>query len=132
MSKNPYFILFMFLIKNYLISINGKWRSSLDLNMNCYMILMHSFSTINTGQCCENSEAMQVVYGTYVFEVVFYEAPNSAIIAQEMETFLNWFSNDNLSHLNKISKAIVKSAILMLNFESIHPFKMYMAEVVEQ
>ncbi len=96
---------------------------SLEMILNWHKILMESFSTINAGQWREGSEAMQVVSGAYGREVVHYEAPLSEIVAQEMQSFINWFSNNNLSHLDKISKAIVKSAILHLYFESIHPFE---------
>lgn len=96
---------------------------SLDMILNWHKILMESFLTINAGQWREGSEPMQVVSGAYGREVVHYEAPPSEIVAQEMQTFIHWFSNDNLSHLDKISKAIVKSAIVHLYFESIHPFE---------
>lgn len=96
---------------------------SLDMILNWHKILMESFLTINAGQWREGSEPMQVVSGAYGREVVHYEAPPSEIVAQEMQTFIHWFSNDNLSHLDKISKAIVKSAIIHLYFESIHPFE---------
>ena len=96
---------------------------SLDMILNWHKILMESFLTINAGQWREGSEPMQVVSGAYGREVVHYEAPPSEIVSQEMQTFIHWFSNDNLSHLDKISKAIVKSAIAHLYFESIHPFE---------
>ncbi|MCT1525337.1 Fic family protein [Sphingobacterium hotanense] len=96
---------------------------SIDMILNWHKILMESFSTINAGQWREGSEPMQVVSGAYGREVVHYEAPPSEIVAQEMQTFINWFSIDNLSHFDKISKAIVKSAIVHLYFESIHPFE---------
>lgn len=96
---------------------------SLDMILNWHKILMESFLTINAGQWREGSEPMQVVSGAYGREVVHYEAPPSEIVSQEMQTFIHWFSNDNLSHLDKISKAIVKSAIVHLYFESIHPFE---------
>jgi Fic family protein len=96
---------------------------TLDMILSWHKILMESFSTINAGQWREGVEPMQVVSGAYGREVVHYEAPPSEIVAQEMQTFIHWFSNDNLSHLDKISKAIVKSAIVHLYFESIHPFE---------
>src|SRR5690606_26893022 len=96
---------------------------SLDMILNWHKILMESFLPINAGQWREGSEPMQVVSGAYGREVVHYEAPPSEIVAQEMQTFIHWFSNDNLSHVDKISKAIVKSAIVHLYFESIHPFE---------
>ncbi len=96
---------------------------SLDMILNWHKILMESFLTINAGQWREGSGPMQVVSGAYGREVVHYEAPPSEIVSQEMQTFIHWFSNDNLSHLDKISKAIVKSAIVHLYFESIHPFE---------
>ena len=96
---------------------------SLDMILSWHKILMESFVTINAGQWREGSEPMQVVSGAYGREVVHYEAPPSEIVAQEMKTFINWFRKDDLGHLDKISRAIVKSAIVHLYFESIHPFE---------
>lgn len=96
---------------------------SLELILKWHKILMESFLTIHAGQWREGSEPMQVVSGAYGREVVHYEAPPSDSVAQEMHAFIHWFYNDNLHHLDKISKAIVKSAIAHLYFESIHPFE---------
>src|SRR5690606_28414442 len=96
---------------------------SIEMIIKWHKVLMESFSTINAGQWREGSEPMQVVSGAYGREVVHYEAPPSEIVAQEMQTFINWFNKDDLSHLDKISRAIVKSAIVHLYFESIHPFE---------
>lgn len=96
---------------------------SLEMILKWHKILMESFSTINAGKWREGAEPMQVVSGAYGREVVHYEALASTQVPHEMKFFVNWFNDNNLNHLDKISKAIVKSAIVHMYFESIHPFE---------
>ncbi|WP_262894795.1 Fic family protein [Sphingobacterium hungaricum] len=55
--------------------------------------------------------------------MVHFEAPTSADVPQEMEKFVQWFNNDDLSTLDIVTKSLVKSSIAHLYFESIHPFE---------
>ncbi|HET8808930.1 MAG TPA: Fic family protein [Flavobacteriaceae bacterium] len=59
---------------------------------------------------------MQVVSGGMGREIVHYEAPKAALLAQEMEQFIHWFNTE--SDLDPILKA----AIAHLWFVTIHPF----------
>ena len=59
---------------------------------------------------------MQVVSGPMGKEKVHYEAPKFERVPQEMNSFLNWFENDNGLDL------VVKAAIAHLWFVTIHPF----------
>lgn len=62
------------------------------------------------------SGAMQVVSGGMGNEKIHYEAPNAALLATEMEQFINWYNEEqNLEPL-------VKAAIAHLWFITIHPF----------
>ncbi|TJZ50042.1 Fic family protein [Sphingobacterium olei] len=59
---------------------------------------------------------MQVVSGAYGREKVHFQAPDSEVIPQEMETFLSWF-NKKLA-----IDPVLKAAIAHLWFVTIHPF----------
>jgi len=59
---------------------------------------------------------MQVVSGAMGKEKVHFQAPNSDLVENEMNLFLNWFNNSNVD-------LVVKAAIAHLWFVTIHPFE---------
>lgn len=65
----------------------------------------------------EHAEPMQIVSGRLGRERVHYEAPSSASVPAEMQTFLDWF-NASTEH-----DSLVKAALAHLWFETIHPFE---------
>jgi Fic family protein len=74
-------------------------------------------SRIRVGGYREHAEPMQIVSGPIGREAVHYEAPSSAAVPAEMETFLTWL--DGSSEPN----GLVKAALAHLWFETIHPFE---------
>ena len=60
---------------------------------------------------------MQVVSGAMGKEKVHFEAPNSKLVSNEMEIFLEWFNS------NKKIEPIIKAGIAHLWFVTIHPFE---------
>jgi Fic family protein len=72
---------------------------------------------ILVGAYREHAEPMQIVSGRVGRMKVHYEAPPSARIPADMETFIDWF-NARTPH-----DALVKAALAHLWFETIHPFE---------
>ncbi|MDQ1089831.1 Fic family protein [Siphonobacter sp. SORGH_AS_1065] len=64
----------------------------------------------------EGDGPMQVVSGPLGREHVHYEAPDYAVIDQEMEQFLDWFNRE------EPIDPVIKAAIAHLWFVTIHPF----------
>ena len=60
---------------------------------------------------------MQVVSGALGKEKVHFQAPDAAIVENEMNLFLDWFNNDSRIDL------VLKAAIAHLWFVTIHPFE---------
>ncbi|PKL78497.1 MAG: DUF4172 domain-containing protein [Ignavibacteriae bacterium HGW-Ignavibacteriae-4] len=60
--------------------------------------------------------SMQVVSGPLGREKVHYTAPESHLLENEMNKFLNWFNTD------ENMEPVIKSAVAHLWFVSIHPF----------
>lgn len=91
----------------------------------CYWhkTLLEHNSKINAGVWRTGLEPMQVVSGAYGREEVHYEAPPSNRVPMEMEQFFKWYHQPDLPVKDDISKAILKSAIAHLYFETIHPFE---------
>ena len=87
-----------------------------------HKILMEYSSTIKAGYYRISEEPMQIVSGTFGKQIVHFEAPPSKIINQEMKQFINWYQNFKVKE-SEIKKALIKTAIAHLYFETIHPFE---------
>lgn len=86
-----------------------------------HQTLFHNTKYINAGAYRKGKEPMQIVSGSIGREVVHYQAPPSSDVPQEMKQFVKWYNAFKTE--GSIQKAIVKTAITHLYFESIHPFK---------
>ncbi|MEJ5964139.1 Fic family protein [Pedobacter immunditicola] len=86
------------------------------------MLFMHH-PKIKGGFWRTGAEPMQVVSGAYGRQEIHYEAPPSDRVPAEMDQFIKWYHQPELTVGDVISKAILKSAIAHLYFESIHPFE---------
>lgn len=65
----------------------------------------------------DSTGSMQVISGALGKEKVHFQAPDSAIVPQEMTRFLDWFNN------NQENELVIKAAIAHLWFVTIHPFE---------
>lgn len=112
-------------IAKLMLEVNQDISQHLDLEkiLSWHKILMGYDPKINAGEWRKGIEQMQVVSGTYGREVVHYEAPPSENVPAEIENFMNWYHHSELPVKDYISKALLKTAIAHLYFESIHPFE---------
>lgn len=88
-----------------------------------HTILLGQSTRIKTGGWRVHDEPMQVVSGAIGKEKVHYEAPPSADVQKEMNRFIKWFNDTAPGGKKEIKKAPLRSAIVHLYFESIHPFE---------
>jgi len=96
---------------------------SVDLIQQWHAILMAGFPKINAGVWRTGDEPMQIISGSYGKEVVHYEAPPSVVVPKEMEQLVHWFKSYEIKESEYIIGALIKTAIVHLYFESIHPFE---------
>ncbi|MGE8427418.1 MAG: Fic family protein [Sphingobacterium sp.] len=96
---------------------------TVEVIMRWHAILMAGFPRINAGKWRMGEEPMQIISGSYGKETVHYEAPPSAVVPKEMEQMINWFNSYEVKESEYIIAALVKTAIIHLYFESIHPFE---------
>jgi Fic family protein len=80
-------------------------------------------SRIAVGRVRSHADAMQIVSGALGREVVHYEAPPSAQVTAEMDSFLAWFENTRPASAAPTVNGIARAALVHLWFESIHPFE---------
>lgn len=112
-------------VAKLMLEVNQDIHQHLNLEkiLSWHKILMEYDPKINAGEWRKGTESMQVVSGAYGREVVHYEAPPSENVPAEMENFMDWYHNSELPVKDHLSKALLKSAIAHLYFESIHPFE---------
>ncbi len=70
------------------------------------------------GKYRTHAESMQIVSNRYGSATVFFEAPPSARVFDEMSAFINWFNQSLLSQ-----PSLGRAAIAHVYFESVHPFE---------
>ncbi len=85
-------------------------------------ILMEYSKRVNSGQYRVGDEPMQIVSGSYGKEIIHFEAPPSNQVSVEMKKFIKWY-HDFEVQTNDVKKALIKTSISHLYFESIHPFE---------
>jgi len=88
-----------------------------------HRLIMTGHRYVVAGQWRTHAEPMQVVSGAAGHERVHFEAPPSSHIPIEMARFIQWFNNTAPDGPKAIHKAAVRSALVHLYFESIHPFE---------
>ena len=69
-----------------------------------------------------HSEPMQVVSGAVHKPQIHFEAPSSNDVPKEMKRFIRWFNDTAPGKNQELRPPSIRSAIVHLYFESIHPF----------
>ncbi|QBN18948.1 Fic family protein [Flavobacterium nackdongense] len=87
-----------------------------------HAILMEYSKRVNPGEYRSGEEPMQIVSGSYGKEIIHFEAPPSSHVSVEMKNFIDWYTDFEVKPTD-IKKALVKTSISHLYFESIHPFE---------
>lgn len=68
------------------------------------------------GSYRSHAEPMQIVSNKYGSDKVYFEAPPSRMVFEEMNRFINWYNNFK-------GQLLIKASIAHVYFESIHPFE---------
>ncbi|NGX39375.1 MAG: Adenosine monophosphate-protein transferase SoFic [Chlamydiae bacterium] len=82
------------------------------------MLFNDQSSISDYGKYRRHTEPMQIVSNRYGSPIIYFEAPPSAKVFDEMEAFIDWFN-----HSNQSSSILGRAAIAHVYFESIHPFE---------
>lgn len=88
-----------------------------------HRMIMAGSRAIQVGKWRTHTEPMQVISGPIGKERVHYEAPPSSIVPGEMARFIDWFNETGPGGERELKKAVVRSAVTHLYFETIHPFE---------
>ncbi len=98
-------------------------RLSQETLFEWHRMIMARRRHIQAGTWRTHAEPMQVISGPIGHETVHFEAPPSSIIPREMARFIEWFNDTGPDGTRPTKKALVRSAVAHLYFESIHPFE---------
>lgn len=104
-------------------------RQTYDLKLSSETVKQwHSFifsnqTNILVGEWRIHKEPMQVISGVLGKEIVHFEAPPSARVPENMDSFIKWFNDTAPQGKIPIKYPPIRAAITHLYFESIHPFE---------
>lgn len=96
---------------------------SLDMLQGWHHMLMSTAVNVNPGEWRKGLAPMQIISGAQGREIVHYEAPPSSEVPKQMEQFIAWYNTSVFPLEGEVAKAVLKSAVAHLYFESIHPFE---------
>ena len=111
-------------IASIMVEVRNSYQEKLAENVlkNWHSLLMKNNSHIDAGEYRIGDEPMQIVSGAYGREIVHFEAPPSNQVSDEMENFVKWYNDFEVSATD-IKNILIKTSIAHLYFESIHPFE---------
>lgn len=82
------------------------------------MLFKNQATITDCGKYRSHVEPMQIVSNRYDSTKIFFEAPPSIKVPDEMEVFIRWFNTRNTSE-----SILGRAALAHVYFESIHPFE---------
>ncbi|MCF7853044.1 MAG: DUF4172 domain-containing protein [Simkaniaceae bacterium] len=82
------------------------------------LLFNQSNQKIDSGKYRSHTEPMQIVSSRYDRHHVFFEAPPSDRVFDEMQRFIHWFNSSQPE-----DSFLIRAAIAHIFFESIHPFE---------
>jgi Fic family protein len=112
-------------IAKLMVAVRQTWKDPLSELMlfSWHEMLMEGNRYIQVGKWRSGTEPMQVVSGVMGKEVVLFEGPPSDQVPEEMNRFIMWFNATSPEGEKPIRNPILRSALVHLYFESIHPFE---------
>ncbi len=112
-------------IAKLMVDVRNSFREKLTEAMlaDWHKLLMSGNTRINSGTWRSGSSPMQVISGSIGREIVHFEAPPSHLVDKEMARFIDWYNISGLNGKNLMKNPLIRSSIVHLYFESIHPFE---------
>ncbi|WP_192347310.1 Fic family protein [Algoriphagus sp. Y33] len=112
-------------IAKLMIKVRSEFAQALTEKMlfEWHELLMEGNRYVSAGQWRADTAPMQVVSGSIGKEIIHFEAPPSAVVPAEMDSFISWFNKTAPGNSEAINNPLIRSAITHLYFESIHPFE---------
>jgi Fic family protein len=112
-------------VAEMMVNLYQTWSKPLTENVlfHWHQLLMQGRQNLDRiGEYRDHIEAMQIVSGPDYARKIHFEAPPSARVSVEMNSFLQWFDNTSATGAMPLP-TLTRAGIAHLWFESIHPFE---------
>lgn len=112
-------------ISELMLQVREDYQNPLTLNMlkKWHQILMKYDKTVQEGVWRSSKEPMQIISGRIGKMEVHFEAPPSKDLQQLLIDFETWYQNFPYHEIGQIARAMLRSALVHLYFETLHPFE---------
>lgn len=112
-------------ISELMLQVRKDYQIPLSLTMlkEWHATLMKYDKGVTEGEWRSSTESMQIVSGRYGAIEVHYEAPPAKEIPQLMQQFELWYQNFPFQNIGVVGRAMLRSALVHLYFETLHPFE---------
>ncbi len=104
-----------------MVDAREGWKDALseEILFRWHRVLLQGARGMSLGAWRTQVDPMKVISGAVGKTKVHFEAPPSAELPERMSLFVHWFNAES----KKIKQAPVRSALVHLYFESLHPFE---------
>lgn len=112
-------------ISELMLQVREDYQTPLTLKMlkNWHQTLMKFDKTVKEGEWRSSIEPMQIISGRAGKIEVHFEASPSKDLLQLLNDFENWYQNFPYQEIGQVGRAMLRSALVHLYFETLHPFE---------
>ena len=112
-------------ISELMLQVREDYQRPLTLQMlkQWHQTLMKFDKTVKEGEWRSSTEPMQIISGRAGKIEVHFEAPPSKDLQKLLIDFENWYQNFPYYEIGQVGRAMLRSALAHLYFETLHPFE---------
>ena len=112
-------------ISTLMLQVRKDYQHSFSLAMlkEWHCTLMKFDKTVKEGEWRSSTEPMQIISGRTGKVEVHFEAPPSTELVNLLTGFEKWYRHFPYHEIGQIGRAMLRSALVHLYFETLHPFE---------
>jgi Fic family protein len=112
-------------ISELMLQVRNDYQVPLSMKMlkEWHHTLMKVDKTVRDGEWRSSEEPMQIISGRIGKIEVHFEAPPSKELPKLLTNFEKWYQNFPYKDIGQIGRAMLRSALSHLYFETLHPFE---------
>jgi Fic family protein len=112
-------------ISELMLQVRNDYQTPLTLQMlkAWHQTLMKVDKTVKEGEWRSSTNTMQIISGRAGKIEIHFEAPPSKNFPKLLIEFEKWYQNFPYHEIGQIGRAMLRSALVHLYFETLHPFE---------
>ncbi len=112
-------------ISELMLHVRNDYQKALTLSMikKWHQTLMKFDKTVKEGKWRSSKEPMQIISGRVGKIEVHFEAPAAKDLPKLLADFESWYQNFPYQEIGQVGRAMLRSALVHLYFETLHPFE---------